>query len=147
MLGTIGDVGAASIMSGKSFAIGEAGILWTNDREIYERAVAFGSYDRFHTGNIETEYLKPFSGLPLGGYKHRMHQMSAAAVSYFMDLLKGLIVDESDGSTMAGWYVPVCLYDPEALGGLSITRFCEALCAEGVPIKPGINRPLHTHPI
>ena len=49
MLGTIGDVGAASIMSGKSFAIGEAGILWTNDREFYERAVAFGSYDRFHT--------------------------------------------------------------------------------------------------
>ena len=69
------------------------------------------------------------------------------AVSYFMDLLKGLIVDESDGSTMAGWYDPVCLYDPEALGGLSIKRFCEALCAEGVHVKPGINRPLHTHPI
>lgn len=171
MLGTIGDIGAASLMSGKSFAIGEAGILWTDNREIYERAVAFGSYERFHTDTIETEYLRPFAGLPLGGYKHRMHQMSAAmgrvqlkyyderckeinkAVGYFMDLVRGLPgikcvrVDESDGSTMAGWYVPVCLYEPKVLGNLSITRFCDALKAEGVQVNPGINRPLHTHPI
>jgi perosamine synthetase len=35
-LGTIGDVGAMSLMSGKSLAIGEAGMLVTDDREIYE---------------------------------------------------------------------------------------------------------------
>ena len=171
MLGTIGDVGAASLMSGKSFAIGEAGILWTNNREIYERAVAFGSYERFHTDNIETEYLRPFAGLPLGGYKHRMHQMSAAvgrvqlkyydercaeirkAMKYFIEQIKDLPgikviqADENCGSTMAGWYVPVCLYDAGTFGGLSLTRFCEALSAEGVAVHPGINRPLHTHPI
>ena len=28
-----------------------------------------------------------------------------------------------------------------------MTRFCEALSAEGVAVHPGINRPLHTHPI
>ncbi|MBQ7055082.1 MAG: DegT/DnrJ/EryC1/StrS family aminotransferase, partial [Oscillospiraceae bacterium] len=171
MLGTIGDIGAASLMSGKSLAIGEAGILWTNDREIYERATAFGSYERFITGGIEIEYLKPLAGLPLGGYKHRMHQVSAAmgrvqlkhydarcaeinkAVKYFEDKIKNLPgiklvhVDESDGSTMAGWYVPVIRYTKEELGGLSISRFCEAMCAEGVKIHPGINRPLHTHPV
>ena len=170
-LGTIGDVGAASLMSGKSFAIGEAGILWTDNLEIYERAVAFGSYERFNTANIETEYLRPFAGLPLGGYKHRMHQLSAAmgrvqlrhydercaeinkAVKYFEEGIKGVCgvklvhVDESDGSTMAGWYVPVIRYNPDELGGLSISRFCEALRAEGVAANPGINRPLHTHPV
>ena len=171
MLGTIGDVAAASLMSGKSLAIGEAGILWTDNREIYERAMAFGAYERFTPGEVETDYLKPFAGMPLGGYKYRMHQMSAAmgrvqlkhyeercgeinrAVKYFEEQIKDLTglklihVDESDGSTMAGWYVPTMLYDPEQFGGLSITRFCEALASEGVSVRPGINRALHTHPI
>lgn len=171
MLGTIGDVSGASLMSGKSLAIGEAGILWTDDLEIYERAVAFGSYERFESDSVETEYLKELSGLPLGGYKHRMHQVSAAmgrvqlkyydercaeidkAVKYFEEKIKGLPgiklvhVDESDGSTMAGWYVPTIRYTKEELGGLSISRFCEALTAEGFGARPGINRPLHTHPV
>ena len=170
MLGTIGDVGAASMMSEKSLAVGEAGILWTNDREIYDRAVAFGSYDRFGSADdIETEYLKPLAGLPLGGYKYRMHQVSAAmarvqlkyydercaeirkAMGYFCELIKDvpgikvIRVDESEGSNMAGWYVPLCKYNADELGGLSITRFCKALRAEGYPVSPGINRPLHSH--
>jgi len=40
MVGTFGDVSGFSLMSGKSFACGEAGILLTNDRQIYERAPA-----------------------------------------------------------------------------------------------------------
>jgi len=78
-LGTLGDVGAMSLMSGKSLAIGEAGMLVTDDREIYERAVAFGHYTRYDE-SIQTEELKPFQGLPLGGYKYRMHQLSAATL-------------------------------------------------------------------
>ena len=76
-LGTIGDVGAMSLMSGKSLAIGEAGMLVTNDLEIFERSEAFGHYERFEK-NIFTEELKPYLGLPLGGFKFRMHQLSSA---------------------------------------------------------------------
>ncbi len=171
-LGTIGDVGAASLMSGKSLAIGEAGILYTNDREIYERAIAFGAYERFGADTTETEYLKPLAGLPLGGFKYRMHQVSSAmgrvqlkyydarckeidkACNYFLDLIEGVPgiqvrrCDYSTGSTMAGWYAASCIYKPEELGGLSVTRFCEALRAEGAPeMFPGTNLPLHTHPL
>ena len=46
LLGTIGDVGAMSVMSEKGFAIGEGGILITSNRQIYERAIAFGHYER-----------------------------------------------------------------------------------------------------
>ena len=170
MLGTIGDVGAASLMSGKSFAIGEGGMLWTNDNEIYERAVMFGTYERCgNPDTIKTEYLKQFAGLSLGGYKHRMHQLSSAmgrvqlkyydercatirkAMNYFWDLLEGVPgirahrVDESTGSNMAGWYAAHGLYVPEELGGLSVTRFCEALREEGVPAAPGCNAALHSH--
>ncbi|MBQ9984862.1 MAG: DegT/DnrJ/EryC1/StrS family aminotransferase [Oscillospiraceae bacterium] len=173
MLGTIGDVGAASLMSGKSFAMGEAGILQTDDREIYDRAIAFGMYERFNTDNIETEDLKPYMGLPLGGFKFRMHQLSSAmgrvqikyydercaeidkAMNYFLDLIDDLPgmrprrVDYSTGSTMAGWYATTGIYVPEELGGLSVTRFTEAIRAEGVEggVTAGCNRPLHTHPV
>ncbi|MBE6911927.1 MAG: DegT/DnrJ/EryC1/StrS family aminotransferase [Ruminococcaceae bacterium] len=173
MLGTIGDVGAASLMSGKSFAMGEAGILQTDNKEIYDRAIAFGMYERFNSDNIDTESLKPYMGLPLGGFKFRMHQLSSAmgrvqikyydercaeidkAMNYFLDLIDDLPgmrprrVDYSTGSTMAGWYATTGIYVPEELGGLSVTRFTEAIRAEGVEggVTAGCNRPLHTHPV
>jgi perosamine synthetase len=170
-LGTIGDVAGMSLMTGKSFAIGEAGILTTDDREIYERALAWGHYERFVDGNIETPALKPFVGMPLGGYKYRMHQLSSAmgrvqlrhydercteirrALDYFWEQLEGIPalrphrIDGSEGSNMAGWYHPVGLYDPAALGGLSVSRFAEAVRAEGAFCLAGCNAPLHRHPV
>lgn len=169
-LGTIGDVAGISMMTGKSFAIGEGGMLITNDRSIYEHALALGTYERFTDAEITCEDLKKFTGLPLGGYKFRMHQMSSAvgrvqlkyydercaeirkAMNYFWDLLEGVPgirahrVDESTGSNMAGFYAPHGIYVSEELGGLSVTRFCEAVRAEGVPdCFPGCNAALHTH--
>lgn len=171
MVGAIGDVGAASLMAGKSLAIGEAGILTTNDPEIYERALAFGLYERYGADKIQTEYLKAWAGLPLGGYKYRMHQISAAvgrvqlkyyperiaeiqkAMNYFWDLLEGTPgirahrPDKDSGSTMGGWYAAHGIYVPEELEGLSVTRFCEAVCAEGCQTSPGCNSCLHLHPL
>jgi dTDP-4-amino-4,6-dideoxygalactose transaminase len=169
-LGTIGDVGAMSLMSGKSFAIGEAGMLVTDNREIYERAIAFGHYAR-HAAELESADLKPFAGLPWGGYKYRMHQLSSAvgrvqlkyydertaeirrAMNYFWDLLDGVPglrphrVDETCGSNMAGWYSALGHYRSEELGGLSVRRFAAAVAAEGAPCHAGCNFALHLHPL
>lgn len=170
-LGSIGHVAGYSLMTGKSFAVGEAGMLTTNDLAIYERAIAFGHYERYDA-TIQTPSLKPFAGMPLGGGKSRMHQLSSAvgrvqlrhydkrceeirkAMNYFWDLLAGVPgirahrVDEADGSNMGGWYGAHGFYQAEELGGLSVTRFCEAVRAEGVKYCfPGCNKPLHTHPI
>jgi len=168
-VGTIGDVAGYSMMSGKALAIGEAGILTTNDTEIYERAIAFGLYERNNAETIQTEALKPFVGLPLGGYKYRMHQMSSAvgrvqlkhydarmaeiqkAINLFWDLLEGVPgiqahrPPKDSGSTMGGWYAARGLYKPEALEGLSLRRFAEAVAAEGGACSPGCNFPLHLH--
>ena len=76
LLGTIGHIGAMSIMSGKSLACGEGGFMVTDDQALYERAAAFGHYER--TRSIEDPALKPYAGMPLGGYKYRMHQLSSA---------------------------------------------------------------------
>jgi len=169
-LGTFGRVGAMSLMSGKSFAVGEAGMLVTDDREVYDRAIAFGHYGRFDD-RVETESLVPFHGLPMGGYKYRMHQLSSAmgrvqlkyydlrceeirrAMNYFWDLLEGVPglrahrTAADSGSNMGGWYAAHGIYVPEELGGLSVTRFAEAVRAEGSPCNPGANKPLHLHPL
>ncbi len=168
-VGTLGDVAGYSLMSFKSLAIGEAGILTTNDPEIHDRALAFGLYERYDAGAIQTEALKPFVGLPLGGYKYRMHQMSAAmgrvqlkyydarmaeidrSMNLFWDLLEGvpgikpLRPPKNSGSTMGGWYAARGFYNKEELGGLSLRRFTEAVKAEGGICTPGCNAPLHLH--
>lgn len=47
---------------------------------------------------------------------------------------------------MAGWYSPQGCYHPEELGGLSVTKFAEAVRAEGVTnCWDGGNYCLHTH--
>lgn len=169
LTGTFGDVSAFSIMTGKSFAVGEAGIMLTDNKEIYERAIIFGHYERH--SDITIDYLKEGAGLPWGGYKYRMHQMSSAvglvqikkykkemeeidkAMNYFWDLLEGVPgikphrPPKNSNLTMGGWYHPLGKYYSEELGGLSITRFCEALSAEGIYSTPGCNRPLHLHPV
>lgn len=56
-------------------------------------------------------------------------------------------VNEEGYNTMAGWYMPHGLYAPNELGGLSVTRFAEAVRAEGSQCTPGTNKPLHLHPL
>lgn len=169
MVGTFGDAAGFSLMTGKSFAIGEGGILLTDNRNVYERALLWGHYSRHD--EIENEDLKAVSGLPHGGCKNRLNQMASAigieqlkkypaeikeidkAMNYFLDQLENLPgirthrPEPGSGTTKGGWYACRGLYRPEELGGLSAARFCEAVVAEGVLTSPGCNKALHTHPI
>ncbi len=169
MVGTLGDVAAFSLMSGKSLPGGEGGILITDDQRIYERAIAFGHYERH--GELTLDDLVAGAGLPWGGYKYRMHQLTSAvarvqlqeyparmaeidrAMNYFWDLLEGLPgirahrPPKGSGTTMGGWYAPSGLYRPEELDGLSLNRFSQAVRAEGGLCNPGCNKALHLHPL
>jgi len=169
-VGSFGDVAAMSLMSGKSLAVGECGMMTTDNVEIYERALAWGHYERYDQ-KLQTEYLRAWAGMPLGGHKYRVHQLSSAmgrvqlrhydkrcaeirkAMDYFWDLLEGVPgirahrPAKDSGSNMAGWYAARGLYRPEELEGLSVTRFCQAVRAEGGDTSPGLNRPLHLHPL
>lgn len=172
-VGTFGDVAAMSMMSWKVFAAGEMGMLVCNDREIYERAIAFGHYERNNDDFIkECNDLKSYFHIALGGVKGRANQVSAAlgrgqlkhfdercaeirrAMNYFFDQLEGLPgikpirVDESDGSHMGGFYQPQLAYYPDQLGGLSSKRFSAAVTAEfngAFNCAEGGNFCLHTH--
>jgi dTDP-4-amino-4,6-dideoxygalactose transaminase len=178
MCGTFGDVAAMSLMSGKSLAIGEGGILVTDDPGLYERAVAYGHYERTGCATmynpkmaaLSDPDLARYAGVAMGGYKHRIHQLSSAmgrvqlkyypermaeidrAMNHFWDLLDDVPGIQprrpatDSGLTCGGWYAPFGLYRPDELGGLPVETFREALAAEGAP-SGGVNFPLHTHPV
>ena len=171
--GNFGHIAAMSMMSQKAFAAGEIGMLVTDDRRLYERAIAFGHYERNNEKYItESDELKDYYNIPLGGVKGRVNQLCAAlgrgqlkhydercaeirrAMNYFFDCLEGLPgikplrTDESNGSTMGGFYNPQLIYYPEQLGGLSSGRFAEAVTAElngAGGCRAGANFCLHTH--
>ena len=165
-LGTFGDVAAMSLMSCKSFAIGEGGMLVTDDAEIFKRAVIFGHYDRIVDVCTDEEMEGP-KNIPWGGLKNRMHQTSAAigleqlkkhdaeiaeidrAMKYFWKGISdipgiSMVYPKEKGSDKAGWYASRFLYDAAAFGGISNVTFCEALNAETCGgFSFGCNMPLH----
>jgi len=169
-VGTLGDVAAFSLC-GKPIAVGEGGILVTDDRAIFERAIAWGHHFRFNAAEVHDSELLRAAGLPLGGVTSRMHNISAAigrtqltayaermaeidrAMNYFWDLMEGVrgIVahrpPKGTGSTMGGWYCPHAIYDAESMDGLSSARFVMAVRAEGYHAwtRQCIKDPLHPH--
>lgn len=169
LAGTFGDVAAMSLMSQKSLVAGEAGMFMTRDRALWERAVAWGHYERH--GDLTDPDLTRYRGYPLGGVKGRVNQLASAlcrsqlrdyqtrieeiqrAMNYFWDLLEGCPgirahrPPKDSGSTMGGWYAAKGLYRGEELGGVGITAFCKAVCAEGSTAHPGANLPMHVHPL
>ena len=100
MTGSIGDITGQSMMTGKSFALGEAGVICTNDRKLYERCISYGHYERTGVRNnfnsserfITDPELIHFAGTPLGGRKDRMNQWCSALglvqLKYFPERIK-----------------------------------------------------------
>jgi dTDP-4-amino-4,6-dideoxygalactose transaminase len=129
----------------------------------------YGHYIRH--SEITLDDLKPFAGLPCGGFKHRLNQLASAfglvqlklypaqmaeidkSMNYFCDLLEDtpgirpIRPPKDSTSTKGGWYNPLFKYLPEELGNLSLSRFSKAVAAEGSICDAGCNKPLHLHPL
>ncbi len=162
-IGNLGHIACFSLQGidpgGKPVTAGEGGIVATNDRELYERALV---YCHLHRSGAVEELENPVYrelGTQFLGWKWRAHPLALALgrvslktlphrlKSYAAnrdELAEGIAglegvrlvhnYPKSKGSELFGGLR--FLYDPDALGGLSAERFCEALQAEGVPMKP-----------
>ncbi len=170
LLGAIGQVSAMSLMTGKALPTSEGGILCTDDREIYERAIVFGHYGRI-AKYCEIEEYNAMSGLAVGGQKFRMNGFSAAMAQVqlekypsvredkvrssqlwwsLLEDVPGIVphIPKWEDSTLGGWYAPRGIYDPEeAPGNLPLKAFARAVEAEGSVCKPGGYHLLHRHPV
>jgi len=170
MVGSIGHVSGASVMTGKALPAGEGGVLCTNDQEIFERAIVFGHYVRIPT-DCKMEKYKRLAGLSLGGVKYRMNGFSAAmalvqlekfpkllpeyvaASKLWWDLVKdipGIIphYPRWENSDRGGGYAPHGIYDVQAApNNLPLKAFARAVEAEGVQCALNAYYPtLHMHP-
>lgn len=163
-IGNLGHVACFSLQGilpgGKPVASGEGGILATNDREIYERALI---YCHLHRGGVLDELTNPvYKELDhqLLGWKWRAHPLAIAIARVSMKSLPKRLTSfaanrdelarkiegvpgielahnypKSAGSELYGGLR--FLYDAGALGGLTAEKLCEALKAEGVPMSTG----------
>ncbi|MEA3399769.1 MAG: DegT/DnrJ/EryC1/StrS family aminotransferase [Armatimonadota bacterium] len=169
LTGSIGQVSAMSIMTGKALPTSEGGVLCTDDQEIHERAIVFGHYGRI-AKHCEIEKYRNMAGLAIGGHKFRMNGFSAAMAKVQLEKYPGILEDKErsaelwwglledvpgivphspkwQDSTLGGWYAPHGIYDPEqAPGNLPLKAFARAVQAEGSVCGGGGYRLLHRHP-
>jgi perosamine synthetase len=150
-VGSIGDLGCFSLQASKTMPGGEGGILTTNNREYFERAVALGHYERLADLPEDSDYRKySLTGM---GYKYRIHPIAVALASSAFDELderneirnrngktleKGLegidcIIPQKvlDGAVRQYSY-HFATYDETKLDNIPLEVFLKALKEEGV---------------
>jgi len=165
-MGTFGDIGCFSYQATKLVPGIEGGMMVTNNREYYERAVALGHYERLPGLPQDSVYKKyQHTGF---GYKYRIHPMSAAIIrcqfkkynslnkqreinltflDKELDKIKGLEVIKTPDYIKRNYYCYRVKYNPEKLGGLKIEKFIAALQAEGLEIGPERYVLMHQQPV
>ncbi|MDD3213784.1 MAG: DegT/DnrJ/EryC1/StrS family aminotransferase [Eubacteriales bacterium] len=75
-VGVLGDVGCFSLQGSKPLVAGEGGILVTNSREVYERAVTLGHYELINALPEDSTYRQyALTGM---GHKYRAHPLGIA---------------------------------------------------------------------
>ena len=161
-VGTLGDIGCFSLQYSKLMTGIEGGILITDNREYYERAVLLGHYERIPS--LESpEYKKYCPGFPSAptcfGFKYRIHPMaSAIALAQLrkLDAMNAARRRNLDYLTAAlgrlheAFQPPpelpgtrrvyinyICQFYEEKMEGITRDRFVEALNAEGLPSTYG----------
>ncbi len=164
-IGTIGDIGCFSFQNSKLMPAGEGGMLVTDNREYYERALAMGHYERLSKLPKGSRYRRYYA--TAFGYKHRMYSLAAAIariqlknldkrnaqrnknVEYFdagVKDLRGIKIFETPSYIERVYYQHELIYEEDILV-IKKEKFIEALRAEGAQVS-GERYPLqHQQPL
>jgi len=168
-VGTFGDVGVFSLQGQKIITGGEGGILITNDREIYERSLLFGHYNKRCKQEIKPDssyYSYATTGFGLKLRAHPLataianeqldhlkdwHKIMNANARYFATLLKDVSlvkIPEFKDSIEPSWYAFLIQIDSTKLK-ISTKELCDKLIENGIPEAdmPGSTCPLNYHKI
>ena len=153
-IGTIGDIGCFSYQATKLMPGIEGGMMITNNKEYYERAVALGHYERL-PGLVQDSMYRRYQHTCFG-YKYRIHPLSAAILrpqfkkytalnrqreenlKYLdaeLDKVPGLETIKTPTEVKRNYYCYRVKYKAEELGGLEIEKFIAALQAEGLEVS------------
>jgi len=150
--GEWGDVAAFSLQGTKIMTGGEGGILITSNRDIYEKAIFLGHYNKRCKQQIRKDSDMYKYSITGKGMKLRAHPL-AARLSYeqfkFLDKMTkqkqifaekvirelsectAIDIINSEIGAQNSWYAMVMRYQGDSLFGVKRERFVEALIAEG----------------
>ena len=150
-VGLHGDVGCFSLQASKLLPAGEGGVLVTNNRECYERAVALGQYDRIMKLPDDSPYRQyALTGM---GHKYRPHPLGIAIANCELDRLRErnairnrnalefqkaiadldcFVAQKQYPDTEREFSYQYLYFDTKKFGGISTFTLLKALSAEGV---------------
>jgi perosamine synthetase len=157
-LGTIGDLGCFSFQEFKSLAAGEGGAVLGNDEYLMARVAGYVNNGRDPRGQGRTfpgGNFRPasFQAANMLSQLKRHEEQSAHRdknVAYLEQLLAKVDgispTKKYDGQTRRAHYAYQLVYDKKHFSGLPKAKFMQALQAEGIPVKNGIDSNLHKDP-
>ena len=165
LVGTFGDINAFSIQGQKILTGGEGGVLLTNEKELYYRALLFGHYNKRCKQEIDPkspyhEYAITGFGLKLRahplaiaiadeqlGYLEKWHKAKADNAKYLTEALEGVpcvSVPVVRKGAEPSWYAYVLQIESERLT-IPTAQFCDELIKAGAldADMPGSTCPLN----
>lgn len=164
-VGTFGDISAFSLQGQKIITGGEGGIILTDNKKLFDRALLFGHYNKRCRKEIDTDSpLYPYA-ITGFGLKLRAHPLAIAIADEQFDNLEKWIVaknknaaylskllDGTDGiklpkpkkGTRPSWYAYIIQFEKEKFT-ISIDEICKELINEGIldADRPGSTCPLN----
>lgn len=168
-VGTLGDIGVFSLQASKALPAGEGGLLVTNRREYFERALLLAQSPGRLNLHLQLEEHRRFKNTGFGGFKYRINPLNAVIARQQMNhfeerneirqrnldfLTEGLREVRgvrppytAPDVTRGGYYGYPLEYKPEELDGLPKETFLAALQAEGVEIANERYPLLHLEPM
>lgn len=172
VVGSFGDLAAWSLQGPKIVSGGEGGILTTNNKGFYYKALLLGHYNKRCKMEIPKNHSLHKYAITGMGLKYRAHPL-AIAIAY--EMLKNLdkhlktkrifarkiikAVKDLPGVSLPpvffdsqikpAWYGFVFQYNPKTVQNLSIEKFFNALQREGLleADRPGSTSPLNFLPL
>lgn len=161
-VGTFGKCAAYSLQGSKILPAGEAGVLVTDDVEIYEKSVALGHYERL--SSLERDAYKKYRKTGLG-LKHRLSPLHAAIAlcqlkkfpevngritrncEKFRKAIKGIegtgfYLPEVPKHVKRGYFMNQIVYD-EGSGTIPRTELVQMLGTEGLRVGQSRYELLH----
>lgn len=160
-VGGIGAIGAFSFQSSKNLNAGEGGIMLTDDDDLAEAArsladcghVAPGPrYNHYRmAGNNRMTEIQGAVLLAQMAHLEAQTDLRHANGDYLSERLgavPGIVpVARPAKCDRHARHIYMFKYSANAFGGISKTRFIEALRAEGIPASPGYSIPLYKQPV
>ena len=167
-VGNFGDIGCFSLDNNKLLAAGEGGVLVTDNRKLFERALLLSDFGSRIQHEIKSKELKKYSETGLG-FKHRIHPVSAAIANselkkinfYIKKRHEILNFFSKEIKKIPGISPPITkdyvnrgayfgyrpFFNSSKLNNISIQNFIKVLQAEGMEVRQSGNHPLHLLPL